>query len=386
MSASVCGHVRIRSNGDNTGIVAAAALNVADSEGTIHEGICNISVARVGGGAVNLHRRIAQQILDVGFAGFVGLGGSVLFPHGVQGLRNRTTVITGDGLGHNTGAARLTGRATAFGVAPALEYIARAGGNRVRNVECMALGILIVRSPGLIGGGTAAAVGIILQREVPQIGGAASAIGSIPVNPICHRTSAGIGRPLYGCSGLLIASGEVPVSGNLSDAAKLAGINKVCKWGNLVVSTLNLSRFTCTGDIRTDVHRASRHREHVNLNRNGSAACHNRADRTIIAVIIIGRRGAWFRILGRIAFLFLLLPALVHYVGRGLNIASPCRILCQRSRRQKSADHEHCQKQTEKSAQTMFFHHEILSFHSSIRAAWHRPFNGNASITYLVEL
>ena len=103
-------------------------------------------------------------------------------------------------------------------------------------------------------------------------------------------------------------------------------------------------------------------------------------------VIIIGRRGAWFRILGRIAFLFLLLPALVHYVGRGLNIASPCRILCQRSRRQKSADHEHCQKQTEKSAQTMFFHHEILSFHSSIRAAWHRPFNGNASITYLVEL
>ena len=84
MSASVCGHVRIRSNGDNTGIVAAAALNVADSEGTSHEGICNSGVARVEGGAVNLHRSIAQQILDGAIVGGSGLGGSILFPHGVR--------------------------------------------------------------------------------------------------------------------------------------------------------------------------------------------------------------------------------------------------------------------------------------------------------------
>ena len=228
--------------------------------------------------------------------GDVRLGRSILFPHGVQGLRNRTTVITGDGLGHKTGAARLTGRATVFGVAPAHKGVVFTGGSSVRNVECMALGILFVRSPGLLGGGATAAVGIILQREVPQIAGAASTIGIIPVNPICHRTSTGIGRPLYGCSGLLIATGEVPVSNNLSDAAKLAGINKVCKWGDLVVSTLNLSRLTCTGGIRTDGHCARRRREHANGNRNGSAAGQNRAVRTPIAVITVGRRGALFRV------------------------------------------------------------------------------------------
>lgn len=81
-----------------------------------------------------------------------------------------------------------------------------------------------------------------------------------------------------------------------------------------------------------------------------------------------------------------LLLALVHFDGLGLGFVIPRRILCQRSRRQKGADHEHCQKQTEKSAQTMVFHHEILSFHSLIRAARHRPFIGNVSITYLIEL
>ena len=75
MPVAVSGHILICMNGDNTGVVAVAALNVADSEGTSHEGICNISVARVGDGAVNLHRIAVQQIHDGGFAGFVGLDG-----------------------------------------------------------------------------------------------------------------------------------------------------------------------------------------------------------------------------------------------------------------------------------------------------------------------
>ena len=77
MPVAVSGHMLICMNGDNTGVVAAAALNVADSEGIVQEGVlfCLVGMVGVGVGALNLHHIAIQQILDGGFAGFVGLGG-----------------------------------------------------------------------------------------------------------------------------------------------------------------------------------------------------------------------------------------------------------------------------------------------------------------------
>ena len=63
-----------------------------------------------------------------------------------------------------------------------------------------------------------------------------------------------------------------------------------------------------------------------------------------------------------------------------------CSILCQRSRGQKGEDHEQCQKQTEKSAQTMVFHLEILCFHLAIHAGGTDRLHGNAIITFMSEL
>ena len=432
MSASVCGHILICTNGDNTGVVAAAALNVADSEGTVQEGICNSGVARVGGGAVNLHRRIAQQSLDGAIVGGSGLGGSILFPHGVQsGGASYDNLAVG---------LVLCGRCVAVGT-PAEEGIILTGWLLRGNGELVRHLILRGSLVGLAGGCAGTAVGVIIQSEGRENGSALEIIVS-GVLAVDKQGAGSLAAPVAAASSPrdvvdLVVVNTIPDVFRIRKTEGVVVDVILAEVNGDVIATDAFDRIAAkrTADRNFDtrygiVHRRVQHHGAVRPRRSflhlsgafhsfplgniGGIPGHGFGDFRLpagegiafplksaaesggrgtgrqVAVNLIGKycavcavsvcNGERFRVFRRREFGLLL----VHYDGLGFAI--PRRILCQRSRGQKGADHDHCQKQTEKSAQTMFFHHEILSFHSSIRAAWHRPFNGNASITYLVEL
>ena len=158
-------HILLSVNGDRVSVAALSiTLNLTGGVGAGNQRVALAlgSVGRLVIGAVDgdLADQTAEVVLT-GSGGLIGLGGSVLFPHGIQR----------GGSGHNDAAAGLIrcGRCIPVGT-PSEEGMVLAGRRLRSDGESMRLLILRGRLVGLAGWCAGAAVGVIVQRKSQQNG------------------------------------------------------------------------------------------------------------------------------------------------------------------------------------------------------------------------
>ena len=160
MFVAVRGYIRRCRDSDGTGVFPRLKLGVSDGTRIRNRDTSTILMIIIAN-AVNQHERI-EQVAQIRTGRLFGCGGNC-FPDGVQSRRYSTVL----GAGQRTCLPRLIRSGAVLFKAPPLEGVALAGGNGLRNRECVACFACRVCSMGLRGGRTGAAIGVVVQGKVP---------------------------------------------------------------------------------------------------------------------------------------------------------------------------------------------------------------------------